>query len=98
MSLNIQVKFTGVIIFVGSLGNEIKAQYEKNHWPCGKPARMHTALNDLTALRRRRVSVRIKVSNQIFSPNLKTTMQLMVMRVKVQVTEHDLLIELVYSV
>ena len=51
-----------------------------------------------TTLRRRRMSIRIKVCHQIFSPNLKTTMQLMVMRVKVQVTEHDLLIELVYSV
>ena len=68
MSLNIQVKFTGVIIFVGSLGNEIKAQYEKNHWPHGKPARMRTALDDLYSLEKKESECKDKgLSSDLFS-------------------------------
>ena len=68
MSLNIQLKFTGVIIFVGSLGNEIRAQYEKNHWPRGKPARMHTALDDLYSLEKKENKRKDKgLSSDLFS-------------------------------
>ena len=51
--MNIQGKFTDGITFVGSLANEIKAQYDKNHWPHGKPTRMHTALDNLYSLERK---------------------------------------------
>ena len=68
MSLNIQLKFTGVIIFVGSLGNEIKAQYEKNCWPHGKPARMRTALDDLYSLEKKESECKDKgLSSDLFS-------------------------------
>ena len=40
-------------MITGSLADEIKAQYEKNHWPHGKPAQMHTALDDLYSLERK---------------------------------------------
>ena len=68
MSLNIQLKFTGLITFVGSLGNEIKAQYEKNCWPRGKPARMHTALDDLYSLEKKESERKDKgLSSDLFS-------------------------------
>ena len=68
MSLNIQLKFTGVIIFVGSLGNEIKAQYKKNRWPHGKPARMCTALDNLYSLEKKENEHKDKgLSSDLFS-------------------------------
>ena len=68
MSLNIQLKFMGLITFVGSLGNEIKARYEKNHWPRGKPARMHTALDDLYSLEKKESERKDKgLSSDLFS-------------------------------
>ena len=67
-SVKFQVKFTGVIIFVGSLGNEIKAQYEKNRWPCGKPARMCTALDNLYSLEKKKSEHKDKgLSSDLFS-------------------------------
>ena len=66
--MNIQVKCTGAITFVGSLANEIKAQYDKNHWPHGKPARMHTALDDLYSLEKNESERKDKgLSSDLFS-------------------------------
>ena len=41
------------ITFIGTLADEIKAQYMKNCWPHGKPTRMRTALDDLYSLERK---------------------------------------------
>ena len=66
--MNIQVKFTGAITFVGSLANEIKARYDKNHWPDGKPTRMHTALDDLYSLEKKESECKNKgLSSDLFS-------------------------------
>ena len=66
--MNIQLKFTVAITFVGSLANEIKAQYDKNHWPRGKPTRMRTALDDLYSLKERESEHKDKgLSSDLFS-------------------------------
>ena len=58
----------GAIIFVGSFANEIKAQYDKNRWPRGKPARMHTALDDLYSLEKKESERKDKgLSSDLFS-------------------------------
>ena len=66
--MNIQVKFTGAITFVGSLANEIKAQYDKNCWPHGKPNRMRTALDNLYSLEKKESECKDKgLSSDLFS-------------------------------
>ena len=66
--MNIQLKFTGAITFVGSLANEIKAQYDKNRWSHGKPTRMCTALNDLYSLEKKENEHKDKgLSSDLFS-------------------------------
>ena len=55
-------------MLTGSLADEIKAQYEKNHWPCGKPTEMHTALDDLYSAERKENEVKEKaMSSDLFS-------------------------------
>ena len=50
------------------MANEIKAQYNKNRWPCGKPARMHTALDDLYSLEKKESEHKDKgLSSDLFS-------------------------------
>ena len=62
------MKFTGAITFVGSLANEIKAQYDKNRWPHGKPTRMRTALDDLYSLEKKESKHKDKgLSSDLFS-------------------------------
>ena len=68
MQVNIQGKCTHAITFIGSLADEIKAQYDKNHWPHGKPTRMHTALDDLYSLDRKESEHKDKgLSSDLFS-------------------------------
>ena len=68
MQLNIQGKFTHAVTFVGSLANEIKVQYDKNRWPCGKPTRMCTVLDDLYSLERKESERKDKgLSSNLFS-------------------------------
>ena len=56
------------ITFVGSLANEIKAQYDKNRWPHGKPTRIHTALDNLYSLERKESEHKDKgLSSDLFS-------------------------------
>ena len=53
---------------VGTLADEIQAQYEKNRWPHGKPVRKHNALDDLFSAERREREKKEKVmSSDLFS-------------------------------
>ena len=55
------------ITLIGSLANEIKAQYDKNRSPHGKPARMCTALDDLYSLEKKESKCKDKgLSSDLF--------------------------------
>ena len=68
VNMNIQYKYTSLWMLAGSLADEIKAQYEKNCWPHGKPPQMHTALDDLYSAERKENEVKEKaMSSDLFS-------------------------------
>ena len=66
--INIQMKCPRYNYIVGTLGNQIQAQYEKNRWPHGKPVRKCNALDELFSAERREREKQEKVmSSDLFS-------------------------------
>ena len=53
LPINIQMKCPTHSYIVGTLADEIQAQYDKNRWLCGKPVQKRNALENLFSAKRR---------------------------------------------